>query len=165
MNSLKPQKQTVYCIPGLSASKSIFEYLPQSDSIEYVLLDQKFPLVGESFDSYIERWSKEIKIENAIVIVPSLYDNSAFAAQEAMCFGRFVVCSHNGGTKELVKDNGVVVQLEEDYEIGSRVPLYNPPKVDTSIIVDGILEVLEKPTIFDRPDLDIKTVAKNYEKI
>ncbi len=68
MNSLKPQKQTVYCIPGLSASKSIFEYLPQSDSIEYVLLDQKFPLVGESFDSYIERWSKEIKIENAIVI-------------------------------------------------------------------------------------------------
>lgn len=68
MNSLKPQKQTVYCIPGLSASKSIFEYLPHSDSIEYVLLDQKFPLTGESFDSYIERWSKEIKIENAIVI-------------------------------------------------------------------------------------------------
>ena len=55
--------------------------------------------------------------------------------------------------------------MEEDYEIGVRVPLYNPPKVDTNIIVDGILEVLEKPTIFDRPDLDIKTVAKNYENI
>ncbi len=68
MNPPKPHKQTVYCIPGLCASKSIFEYLPHSDSIEYVLLDQKFPLDGESFDSYIERWSKEIEIENAIVI-------------------------------------------------------------------------------------------------
>ena len=84
---------------------------------------------------------------------------------EGLSCGAPVLCSHNGGTKELVKDNGVVVQLEEDYEIGARVPLYNPPKVDTSIIVDGILEVLEKPTIFDRPDLDIKTVAKNYENI
>ena len=84
---------------------------------------------------------------------------------EGLSCGAPVLCSHNGGTKELVKDNGVVVQLEEDYEIGARVPLYNPPKVDTSIIVDGILEVLEKPTIFDRLDLDIKTVAKNYEKI
>ena len=36
---------------------------------------------------------------------------------------------------------------------------------ENNIIVDGILEVLEKSTIFDRPDLDIKTVAKNYENI
>jgi hypothetical protein len=55
--------------------------------------------------------------------------------------------------------------LEEDYEIGVRVPLYNPPKVDTNIIVDGILEVLEKPTIFDRLDLDILSVAKKYEDL
>jgi|14BtaG_2_1085337.scaffolds.fasta_scaffold01051_15 glycosyltransferase involved in cell wall biosynthesis len=84
---------------------------------------------------------------------------------EGLSCGAPVLCSHNGGTKELVKDNGVVVQLEEDYEIGVRVPLYNPPKVDTNIIVDGILEVLEKPTIFDRLDLDIKNTAEYYEGI
>ncbi len=68
MNSLESQKRTVYCIPGLSASISIFENLPQSKSIEYILLDQKFPSKGESFDNYIQRWSDEIKVDNAIVI-------------------------------------------------------------------------------------------------
>lgn len=83
---------------------------------------------------------------------------------EALSCSAPVLCSHNGGTKELVKDNGVVIQLEEDYKIGTKVPLYNPPKVDTNTIVNGVLEVIEKPTIFDRPDLDISYVAEKYEK-
>ena len=83
---------------------------------------------------------------------------------EALSCGVPVLCSHNGGTKELVKDNGVIIQLEEDYEIGTKVPLYNPPKVDTNTIVEGVLEVMEKSTIFERPDLDIKHVAEQYEK-
>ena len=81
---------------------------------------------------------------------------------EALACGVPVLCSHNGGTKELVKDNGVVVQLEETYKIGERVPLYNPPKVDTKQIVAGILEVLEHKTGFERPDLSIESVADNY---
>ncbi len=56
-------------------------------------------------------------LENAIVIVPSLYDNSAFAAQEAMCFGRFVVCSHNGGTAEYVQRNGLVFDPQSNHSI------------------------------------------------
>jgi len=83
---------------------------------------------------------------------------------EALSCGVPVLCSHNGGTKELVKDDGVVIQLEEDYEVGTKVPLYNPPKVDTNIIVEGVLKVIEKSTLFERPDLDIKHVAKQYEK-
>jgi glycosyltransferase involved in cell wall biosynthesis len=83
---------------------------------------------------------------------------------EALSCGVPVLCSHNGGTKELVKDNGVIIQLEDDYEIGTKVPLYNPPKVDTNTIVEGVLEVMEKSTIFERPDLDIKHVAEQYEK-
>jgi len=83
---------------------------------------------------------------------------------EALSCGTPVLCSHNGGTKELVKNDGVVIQLEEDYRIGDKVPLYNPPKVDTKIIVEGIIEVLERSTLFDRPDLDISYVASQYEK-
>ena len=46
-------------------------------------------------------------LENSIVIVPSLYDNSAFAAQEAMAYGRMVLCSDKGGTSEYVGNNGL----------------------------------------------------------
>ena len=47
-------------------------------------------------------------LENSIVIVPSLYDNSAFAAQEAMAYGRMVLCSDKGGTSEYVGKNGLI---------------------------------------------------------
>ena len=47
-------------------------------------------------------------LENSIVIVPSLYDNSAFAAQEAMSYGRFTICSNKGGTSEYVGEYGLV---------------------------------------------------------
>ena len=83
---------------------------------------------------------------------------------EALSCGTPVLCSHNGGTKELVKNEGVVIQLEEDYRIGDKVPLYNPSIVDTKIIVEGIIEALEQSTLFDRPDLDISYVAEQYEK-
>ena len=46
-------------------------------------------------------------LENSFVIVPSLYDNSAFAAQEAMAYGRMVLCSDKGGTSEYVGTNGL----------------------------------------------------------
>jgi glycosyltransferase involved in cell wall biosynthesis len=42
------------------------------------------------------------------VIVPSVYDNSAFAAQEGMAFGRCVLSSDAGGTKEYVADSGII---------------------------------------------------------
>ena len=83
---------------------------------------------------------------------------------EALSCGVPVLCSHNGGTKELVKDSGVTIQLEEDYEIGTKIPLYNPPKISYNKLTEGILEVLEKPRGFKRPDLDISNVAKKYEK-
>ena len=68
MKPVESQNQTVYCIPGLGASKSIFKHLPEREGINYVLLDQKFPKEGESFEAYIARWSDEIKVDNPILI-------------------------------------------------------------------------------------------------
>ena len=62
---------------------------------------------------------------------------------EGLASGLPVVCSHNGGTPELVKDNGVILKIEEDYEYGTMVDLYHPPKVDYNIITKGILKVLD----------------------
>jgi glycosyltransferase involved in cell wall biosynthesis len=76
-----------------------------------------------------------------------------------------VLCTHNGGTKELVKDDGVVIELEETYEIGKNVPLYKPPKVDVDIIVDGVLKLIEMPKIAPRDDLKISNTALSYSKL
>jgi glycosyltransferase involved in cell wall biosynthesis len=81
---------------------------------------------------------------------------------ESLAAGTPVLCSHNGGTSELVKDDGVTIQIEDDYVFGRRVPLYNPPKVDTNIIVEGILKVLEMEKIETREDLKISNVAQKY---
>lgn len=86
------------------------------------------------------------------------------AVVEALACGVPVMCSHNGGTPELVGDNGLVLQLEEDYEFGTKVPLYSPKKVDNEAIIEGILDVLEIPKGFDRPDLSITHTAEQYEK-
>lgn len=84
---------------------------------------------------------------------------------EGLACGLPVLCSHNGGTKELVKDNGVVIQLEEDYIPGTEVDLRKPPEVDRNIIIEGILELVEKPKDFVRDDLKIENVAKQYYNI
>ena len=76
-----------------------------------------------------------------------------------------VLCSHNGGTKELVKDDGIIIKLEEDYEYGTMVPLYRPPKVDINIIVEGVLKLLEMPKIKEREDLKISHCASRYSEL
>ena len=84
---------------------------------------------------------------------------------EALACGLPVLCSHNGGTKELVRDNGIVIKLEEDYIPGTEVDLTNPPEVDRNIIVEGLLKLVEIPKDFTRDDLRIENVAKQYYNI
>lgn len=81
---------------------------------------------------------------------------------EGLASGLPVICSHNGGTKELVKNDGVVIKLEEDYKYGKMVDLYHPPKVDINIIVEGILKVLDMPKIQERKDLKITSTSLQY---
>ena len=76
-----------------------------------------------------------------------------------------MLCSHNGGTKELVKDDGIIIELEEDYKIGTRLDLYSPPKVDIEIIVKGIQDIIEMPLVTNRDDLKISNVALKYKQL
>ena len=80
---------------------------------EFSKLNIKFNYFG-----FLEKNDLGEKIlQNAVVLVPSLYDNSAFAAQEAMCFGRFVVCSDKGGTAEYVGRNGLIFDPQNEHSI------------------------------------------------
>ena len=87
---------------------------------------------------------------------------------EGLASGLPVICSHNGGTHELVKDNGIIIEIEEDYKYGEMVDLYNPPEVDINSIVDGIIKCLELSEYkdeFKREDLRIKNVATRYSNL
>ncbi len=84
---------------------------------------------------------------------------------EGLASGLPVICSHNGGTSELVKGDGIVIQLEDTYEYGSMVDLYNPPKVCTETIVSAILKSLDIGEIEPRLDLNIRNTAQNYSTL
>lgn len=102
-------------------------------------------------------------IADAMVFI-SWLDCCPNSVAEALSCGVPVLCSHNGGTKELVKDDGIVLQLEDDYEFGTQIPLYNPPKIDEDILLKGVLGILEMDRGFVREDLSIKSVADKYEE-
>ena len=84
---------------------------------------------------------------------------------EGLASGLPVLCSHNGGTKELVKGDGIILELEEDYILGSELDLYSPPQVDISSIVDGVLRIVDMPRIKTRNDLKIKNIGIKYNKV
>jgi len=72
-----------------------------------------------------------------------------------------VLCSHNGGTKELVGDDGIVLKLEDDYDFKS-VALYDPPKPDPVTVAQGMRDILSREWDIHRPDLRIENVARQY---
>lgn len=84
---------------------------------------------------------------------------------EGLCCGLPVLCSSNGGTKELVKNNGVVIQIEKDYIPGDPASLYSPPKVDSDIIIEGVLSVLELEKHSGRSDLSIYKASELYDSL
>lgn len=90
----------------------------------------------------------------------SWLDCSPNVVYEMLACGSPVLCSHNGGTKEIVRDDGIVLKLEEDYKF-NRVPLYKPPKPDIDILYWGMQEILKKK-VSVRTDLYIDKVVDEY---
>jgi pimeloyl-ACP methyl ester carboxylesterase len=62
-------KTPVYFMPGLAASKAIFEriQLPEAD-FETHLLEWEIPLINESLEDYAKRMAKKIQRENPVLI-------------------------------------------------------------------------------------------------
>tara|TARA_R110000824_G_scaffold318052_4_gene505160 strand:+ start:475 stop:1368 length:894 start_codon:yes stop_codon:yes gene_type:complete len=133
-------------------------------------------LGGEYFKEQVPENIKLIKTVNPSSL-PSIYqscdamihlawlDWCPNTVVEALASGLPILCSHNGGTKDIVQDNGVVIELEDDYIIGQELDLYSPPEVDVEIIADGVFKLLEMPTTPNREDLKISNVALKYKTI
>jgi glycosyltransferase involved in cell wall biosynthesis len=90
----------------------------------------------------------------------SWLDHCPNVVVEALSQGTPVICASDGGTKELVKNNGIVIDETEKYDFTLR-DYDNPPMLPADF---GGLTSLPKISV--EPDyLDIKIAAKNYVKL
>ena len=92
----------------------------------------------------------------------SWLDNCPNSVVEALACGLPVLTSHNGGTKELVGDNGIIMEFESDYQY-DFVNLYNPPLCQPSKVAHGIDLILKKSNEFQINQFQMNTVRLKYK--
>ena len=80
---------------------------------------------------------------------------------EALACGLPVICSHNGGTKEVVRSNGIIIECEEDYNF-EKVALFKPPKCDKRLVATAIEKILNWPNTIEAEYLKIDRIADKY---
>ena len=91
-------------------------------------------------------------------------DSCPNAVVEGLSCGLNVLCTNLGGTKELVGNNGVVLNVDSRWE-GKYLKSKNLDNINPDIVAEGIhklLKIKERPK---RRDLDISKVVKEYVKI
>jgi len=94
------------------------------------------------------------------------YDWCPNAVVEAICAGVPVICSNNGGVPEIVKDSGIILDIDKP-----MVPEYVPPVVPSimdsrRLVFDALDRVRDGATFnMDRPDLTAKYAAEQYYKL
>lgn len=82
---------------------------------------------------------------------------------EALACGCPVICSNQGGTKELIKkDCGAVLNLDLPFD-GKPVDLYNPPKIDVSKVSVAMWDSLNWNRVSERHHIDIINIATQYK--
>ena len=72
-----------------------------------------------------------------------------------------VLHTTSGGTKLIVKQDGVCVKEIEEWQF-NVTKLYNPPPLNIDEIGQGFKKLLDVPVIGDRKDLHIDTIADQY---
>ena len=99
----------------------------------------------------------------------SWLDNCPNVVLEAMGCGLPVVCSNQGGTREIVErvSGGIIAMADDEFGYHDT-DLYNPPRPDHQVIITSVLDVLEnieqyKSKINYRA-LSIDRVADGYVK-
>tara|TARA_Y100000310_G_scaffold336092_1_gene419748 strand:- start:2632 stop:3564 length:933 start_codon:yes stop_codon:yes gene_type:complete len=90
-------------------------------------------------------------------------DSCPNAVVEGIVSGLNVLCTNLGGTKEIVKDNGVVLGVDNwDYR---PKRMKNVDSIKPQIVADGIRNLMKIKDPPKRDDLNIAITAKNYAEI
>jgi len=93
----------------------------------------------------------------------SYIDSCPNAVVEGLSVGLKVLCSNLGGTRELVADNGIVIEVDADLDFSSRMT--TPRHIDKTKIAEGIHRLIGMGDVPKRPDLDIGRVADEYAAV
>ncbi len=97
----------------------------------------------------------------------SWIDHCPNTVVEALASGLPVVCTNQGGTKELIDitNGGVVVDADEPFNL-AEVKLYRPPEPDPNKTLAGILDAVARreqiASSLRREEVGIRSVARRY---
>ncbi len=95
------------------------------------------------------------------IIHISRLDACPNAVVEGLAFGKPILCNNVGGTPEIVKDSGVVLEIDPPFKY-RRFPLGKPDTVKPSLIAAGLHVLVGKEWNINRSDLSMSECAKSY---
>lgn len=92
-------------------------------------------------------------------------DSCPNAVVEGLACGLNVICSNLGGTKELVKNDGIVIETDK-WDMNPKNSKISDSSVDIKKVAEGINRLIKiKKQRSSRPDLDINIAAQKYIEV
>ena len=95
------------------------------------------------------------------IIHISRLDACPNAVIEGLAFGKPILCNNVGGTPEIVRDSGIILDIDPPFEY-KRFALGKPDTVNSSIIAAGLHVLINKEWSIVRHDLSMEVCAKAY---
>jgi len=95
------------------------------------------------------------------VIHISRLDACPNAVVEALVAGKPVLTNNVGGTPELVKNDGIIIDIDPIYNYTS-FKMKKVDKIDDRKVSQGIIELLSRKWDINRQDLHISNIARQY---
>jgi len=181
MNYISSIKSNPSIEPGsfVAVAKWRYNKRPMSTINGFVAsgIDRKLYIIGDGIDNSLINRYKNVCIlgsktpEETLSIMKSCQyqihlchiDSCPNAVVEGLACGLNVLCTNLGGTTELVKKDGIILDIDRWNFIPKKFS--NLDKIESRIVADGIYEILKKTKRADRQDLDINLVAQKYADI
>jgi len=139
-------------------------------------IDRHLYIIGKTHGEWREKYKNtnihflgELNANDSISVMKSCQymihlchiDSCPNSVIEGLACGLNILCTNLGGTKELVKNDGIVLDIDQ-WDFKPR-PFNNIDSVSPSIIAKGIHKLIKlRVQRSDRKDLDISTCAKKY---
>jgi len=157
--------------PNKRFLSTISGYLEASpDKPLYVIGDVKISAIRQYGDPRIVflkkmRYQKVLSVMMACKYLLHLcrIDSCPNAVVEGLACGLNVLCTNLGGTREIVKNDGIILDVDQ-WNLRPIKSLWDDA-LDKRVVADGISRLVKMDTIPMRKDLDIRLVAKQYARI